>query len=253
MIIRSLPCLLFLAGLTLFSIPATGTQDETVMNASEVKQTPIKASAYLQQYALTFLNQTLLKQYPPEENFKLEITVGEMDSRLTITPCQKPPHVKFLTKKHVGRPSVNISCQYPTAWNFIVPSTVKLFHPVVINTQVIGKGQMIDDAMLSIMELDVATLHHGYFTSTAELAGYAARSSINLHSVISPRNLIKPKIVFKGDKVTLLVKRGAISVRMSGIALADGREGKQIRVKNQSSARIVKGTVLGPGLVRVLL
>jgi flagella basal body P-ring formation protein FlgA len=40
---------------------------------------------------------------------------------------------------------------------------------------------------------------------------------------------------------------------MSGKALADGVAGQRVQVRNLSSRRVVEGTVVAPGLIRVSL
>ena len=49
----------------------------------------------------------------------------------------------------------------------------------------------------------------------------------------------------------LSMKTGAIAVRVSGIAMADGARGDRIKVKNLSSKRIVDGTVSNENLILV--
>ena len=218
-----------------------------------IETQPVSATDYFEKHLIQFLTNVLKPRYPVSENYRLEMSIGKIDNRLKVVPCHPLPHVRYLNKNQIGRPTLSISCQNPSSWSFIVPTTVKVFHPIVIAKQRIDKGQSIDPIHLTLTVMDITSLHQGYFTTPEGLDGFIAKSNIGVNSVISPRSLIKPKVIFKGDKVTLLVHKGSISVRMSGIALGDGREGRQIRVRNKSSARIVKGTVLGPGTVQIQL
>ena len=58
-------------------------------------------------------------------------------------------------------------------------------------------------------------------------------------------------MIFKGDTVMITAKKAGMEVNMPGEALSDGRKGKQIRVRNIKSERIITGKVVGPGLVEV--
>ena len=49
----------------------------------------------------------------------------------------------------------------------------------------------------------------------------------------------------------IIASKGSMSVKMPGEALSDGHEGRQIRVKNSRSERIIRATVVGPGEVLV--
>ena len=51
--------------------------------------------------------------------------------------------------------------------------------------------------------------------------------------------------------MTILSEAGGIQVRMNGEALADGTQGKVVRVRNASSKRIVEGEVIAKGMVKV--
>ena len=53
------------------------------------------------------------------------------------------------------------------------------------------------------------------------------------------------------DAVTMVTQIGGVRIEAQGEALQDGRTGELIRVRNNSSSRIVSGRVEGPGFVRV--
>ena len=53
------------------------------------------------------------------------------------------------------------------------------------------------------------------------------------------------------DAVTMVTQIGGVRIEAQGEALQDGRPGELIRVRNNSSSRIVSGRVEGPGFVRV--
>lgn len=60
-----------------------------------------------------------------------------------------------------------------------------------------------------------------------------------------------PRLVRKGDLVTLLAEIAGVNVRMTGKALADGAAGTSIQVSNLSSQRVIEGTVIAEGVVKV--
>lgn len=66
----------------------------------------------------------------------------------------------------------------------------------------------------------------------------------------SQANVPKPKLVRRGEPVTLAVRSGTLTITAQGRALADGREGDLVRVVTPSS-RTVEGTVDAAGTVRI--
>jgi flagella basal body P-ring formation protein FlgA len=64
-------------------------------------------------------------------------------------------------------------------------------------------------------------------------------------------SLESPPLVRAGERVTLLYRSGVLEATASAIALDGGPEGGRVRVRNESSKRIVQGTILGPGMIEV--
>ena len=69
--------------------------------------------------------------------------------------------------------------------------------------------------------------------------------------VLSAKVLMRPKLVRRGQTVTLLAQSQGFEVRSAGRALQDGVAGEQISVENLGSNRIIQGVVAESGLVRV--
>lgn len=66
----------------------------------------------------------------------------------------------------------------------------------------------------------------------------------------SQASVTKPKLVRRGQAVTLAVRSGTLTITAQGRALADGREGDAVRVVTPSS-RTVEGVVEAGGTVRL--
>lgn len=62
--------------------------------------------------------------------------------------------------------------------------------------------------------------------------------------------LPSPKLVRRGQPVTLSVRSGSLSITTQGRALADGRAGDLVRVVTPSS-RTVQGVVEADGAIRI--
>ena len=59
-----------------------------------------------------------------------------------------------------------------------------------------------------------------------------------------------PKLVRRGQPVTLAVRSGALTITAQGRALTDGREGDMVRIVT-SASRTLEGVVEASGAVRV--
>ena len=58
-------------------------------------------------------------------------------------------------------------------------------------------------------------------------------------------------MVEMGAMVTLVYRSGGIEATASGVAIESGAQGDEIRVRNDSSRKIILGKVLEPGMVGV--
>ena len=65
------------------------------------------------------------------------------------------------------------------------------------------------------------------------------------------RKLDIPPVIDMGALVTLVYRSGGIEATASGVAIESGALGDEIRVRNDSSRKIILGKVLEPGIVGV--
>jgi flagella basal body P-ring formation protein FlgA len=62
-----------------------------------------------------------------------------------------------------------------------------------------------------------------------------------------------PKLVKRGQRVTVIAESGALSIRSAGKALSDGKSGDTIPVRAEGSHRVVDGVVVSQGVIKVTL
>jgi flagella basal body P-ring formation protein FlgA len=98
---------------------------------------------------------------------------------------------------------------------------------------------------------DLTTLPAGYETDATRLIGKRLRRSLREQAAIPPRALEAPKLVNRGDRVTIVVNHGGMQVTASGTALRDGAQGEYVRVRNETSERIIEGEVVATRRVQV--
>ena len=49
----------------------------------------------------------------------------------------------------------------------------------------------------------------------------------------------------EGEKVTLTVERGALTITVDTIAIEDGKMGEQVELTNAESGKVIRGIVIG--------
>lgn len=192
----------------------------------------------------------LKKQYGPST--RIETKISPLDPRLALADCPAPLNS---TMKAGGSNRINlkVSCDEGKRWSVYVPVTINTYRQVITSLRPIPRGTTIQATDLKLSEMNTSQLRGSYFTNTGSLTGMVAKQMINSGAIILDHHIVPPVIIKKGDAVLVTAKTSGLLVKMPGIALTDGREGDQIRVKNKQSQRTIEARVTGPGQVKVLM
>lgn len=186
-------------------------------------------------------------QLPPSAR----VSGGSLDARLRLPACPSgatadPPQLRGASA------NVAVRCTAP-AWMVYVPLRISDPRPVVVTTRAGARGETLALEMLSLQERDVAQLPFGYFESLEATVGLDLRRPVTAGTVLTPNDAEPQRVVRRGQIVTVVSRGGGIEVRASGTAMADGHRGQRIRIRNDSSKRVVEGVVTAAGLVEVAL
>ncbi len=182
----------------------------------------------------------------------IEVQIGRIDPRLRLKRCAQPLEV-FLPQgsRDSGRTIVGVKCAGPKAWTIYVQADVKKSIEVYISTSPISRGTLITESHIQLQLMDSSKLRFGYITDKDKIIGMVAGRRIAADTVITPRMLDAPKLVKRGEKVQIIAEVDGIVVRVEGEALEDGAKGDMIRVRNNSSKKIIEAIVIAPGKVKV--
>lgn len=230
----SLLRILFLA--LLFASAAQAQEDEAIQSPASIERAI----------------ETFVTHQAPDQDGRLEIEVGYIDPRLRLTQCSHEPEVFLPPNTQLsGRTTVGVQCQTPERWRVYIPVEVRHLISVVVARNPIYRGEEVERDDLTQESRDTSGLRGGHFTDPGEVVGQQAERRLRPGRVISGRDVAPPIMVERGARVTITAGSGGFAVSMKGEALADGREGETIPVRNLSSEREVDAEVVGPGRVRV--
>lgn len=179
---------------------------------------------------------------------QVNVRTQPLDPRLALAACgelELTPRSDNL----YGRIPVAVRCLGPQPWSVFLTGDVSVTLPVVVATRSMARGSQISSGDLVLEPKDLARLRNQYLTSLEPALGMEIRSPLQPNAVIYANMLKEPLAVHRGEKVTILAKRGSVHIQARGEALQDGMKGAQIRVKNGQSERTVHAWVQGPGLV----
>jgi flagellar basal body P-ring formation protein FlgA len=207
---------------------------------------PLKAAGFEPLQRLdTLAVAAVSAQLPPSA----QVSGGTLDPRLRLPACSSAPAADPPAVRG-AQATVTLRCAEP-AWTVYVPVRIRDPRPVVVLARAVARGETLDAGMLSLQERDVAQLPFGYLATLEQALDMEARRGLVAGAVLTPNDAQPQRLVRRGEAVTVVSRSGGIEVRAGGTAMADGARGERIRVRNDSSRRIVEGVVTAAGRVEV--
>ncbi|MCH1918980.1 flagellar basal body P-ring formation chaperone FlgA [Shewanella sp. A3A] len=153
-------------------------------------------------------------------------------------------YVQSIAINEILRAAVN-------AWTSRAIAEVHLWAKVVIAAKTLERDTQIRAGDIKLAPFDLAKLNDAALFHAADVLNKIVRRRIQAGQSILSFQLESPELVKRGDMVTLLVKIEGFSASTRGTALEDGKLNERVKVKNNSSEKVLEGTVLGDGQVLV--
>lgn len=190
-----------------------------------------------------------------EQNLKTsaeyEINVLPLDNQLRLAECTQPLEVFKSTEiVKAGRATLGIRCNAEKKWSIFVSAIIKVYENVIVLTRAVQRGDVITAQHLATEKRDVSKYRGDFLTEAGQVENKQAARNLPAGTVLGAKSLVEPPMVRRKDKVTITSAQPGFAIQMSGIAMMDGAKGQLIRVKNESSGRIIGAVVVEPGLVQ---
>jgi flagellar basal body P-ring formation protein FlgA len=182
---------------------------------------------------------------------RVEFEIGRLDPRLNMPRCDKPLTTDYDRNAQQSRLSVRVSCSGTQPWSLYVPVRLQTWQNLITLRQSVARGQRLTEQDVAVVEVDSSNLRSGYFTNPQAVIGHQVRRNMNAGDPLYPAHLEAAQVVRRGDDVIITARGGVIAVQITGTALSDGRIGDQINVRNASSQRVIRATVVEEGVVEV--
>lgn len=185
----------------------------------------------------------------------LEVRAEPLDVRLRLPKCSENTEAYIKGGQPlVSRVAVGIRCTNDAhRWAIFVPVTITRYAKVVVSGRRLPRGQPINKSDVKVERRAITHLNGRYLTQVNEVTGHLAKRSLEKGKILYPSLLKRQNLVKRGQNVIILAENPIIQVRSKGVALANGRAGEKIRVRNTSTKKIVEGTITSEGYVKILL
>ncbi len=124
--------------------------------------------------------------------------------------------------------------------------------PVVVPRRTVGRGTILTEGLLEEAWFPVSRLREDTIVSAEDLIGLESRRSLHKGQPIRRSQVQPPRLVRRGEVVTLELRRPGLLLTALGRALEDGAQGQVIRLVNLDSERPLRGRVTGPRRVTII-
>ena len=176
---------------------------------------------------------------------RFEITIGQLDARLRLAPCQQvDPYLPEGTRLW-GKGRIGLRCtQGATKWNVYLPVTVKAFGTALVAAGNAAAGSVLTAADLMPGEVDLADDASPAVMNADLAVGRALARPLKAGQSLRQSHL-KPRQWFAaGDSVTVVAQGAGFSVAGEAQALTNGIEGQPARVRTEGG-RVLTGQPVG--------
>jgi len=185
---------------------------------------------------------------------RIQVKLGRLDQRLRLKSCAMPLEAFMPDGGRVmGNTTIGVRCPDEGGWNIYVSAKIDVFGPVLVARQPVPRGTPLRESDLELVERNLSNLPYGYYSDPQPVIDQLAKRTIAAATVVTPSMLQAPKLVRRGELVSVIAETGVLKIRTRGKALGDGKAGDLVRVRSEGSRRVVDGVVISPGVVKVTL
>jgi flagella basal body P-ring formation protein FlgA len=204
-------------------------------------ETPQEMTRIAHEYMLTHLDPLL-------RNPSLSLT--PLSATAKTPTCQQPIQIRWNSGRKTGNINLTLSCPNPK-WQRYVNAKISGELPVVITNNDLPAGSNITASDVHIGWLPDSQIRQNQLTSLTDIENLSTRQFIGAGSALSSNQVRARILVHKGDQVRIIAGDNEVAIEVAGTALESGEKGKQIRVQNLSSQKIIKGKILSADSVIV--
>ena len=194
---------------------------------------------------------TDVKAYFKTQGLKLKKL--EADTRIGSKPSSKSCKAFKASRVKTNRPPIGkiryqITCG-PDSRALRGTAAVKVWLSVVTAKRQIEVGEVVGKNMLTYSTKEITGLRNNYLTSSKEILGYKVKRRINKGKAIGLQFLTQPYLVNRGQTIQLNVVGKTFTASAKVEALANGKRGDYISVRNLTSGKIIKAEVVEKNVV----
>jgi flagella basal body P-ring formation protein FlgA len=184
---------------------------------------------------------------------RMEVVLGQLDSRMKLAPCKKMRAYWPAGQRAWGASRVGVRCeQGEVKWNVYWPVVVKVWVKGVVAMQPLRPGQVVSASDLQVAEVDLAAGTASALIRPADVLGRTLARAVPAGQGLRADDLRPRRYFAPGEPVALTVRGDGFQVAGQGTAITAGDEGQCARIRTDSG-RVVCGVPVGERRAEITL
>lgn len=215
--------------------------------------TAAQAQADLGQSTQKWIDEALQRSMPTQSPLRMEVSVGQLDERLRLSPCARIEPYLPAGARLWGRTRLGLRClEGATRWSVFLPVTVKAFGPAWVLTGDVQSGAVLSEADATEMEVDWAAETAAIVADSSLWVGQVASRPLKAGQALRQPMLRAPQVFQAGAQVRVSVQGNGYVISAAGQAMTAGSIGQTVRIR-MDNRKLVTGIVLEDGTISVNL
>jgi flagella basal body P-ring formation protein FlgA len=184
------------------------------------------------------------------ENVAVE--VRPLDQRLRLAQCSQPlATFTPQTSQVLGAISVGIRCTAPKPWTIYVRTVVSAQKAIPVLARSLARNTVISEADIKLVSQPLQAQANGVIYNPEHIIGMELTRSLDAGSTVRVNQLRAPKVIKRGQQVTLVAGMNGLEVRIQGKAMKDAAEGEWVTVTALDTGKKIEGIAHSDGTVSV--
>jgi len=122
-----------------------------------------------------------------------------------------------------------------------VPVKVEIFAKLPVANKFIKQNSSIKEEDFTLETVDISNYSEKELIDSYYIIGFNAKKNINAGTAIVKSMIDYGGGIKKGDKISIIVRSGCVTVKSDGIAVNDAEIGESVRVKRDKAGSILTG------------
>jgi flagella basal body P-ring formation protein FlgA len=171
----------------------------------------------------------------------IRVPTDSLGLEVVALQAEKPGHIGIDYKSVAGSDEVRFQLKaFADEWRLMPVAS----RPLV-------KGATVTANDVQLVKVNGTSVGRDSFENLGDIVGRNLTKDLGQGEMFKASVVAVPAVVTAGSRVIIVFRQSRLEVTASGIALENGGMGQDIRVRNESSKKVIVGKVSDPGLVTV--